>query len=127
MNVFVTVALADHSEREAPPEVPRGDPPFKFANRRPLSTLVVLVLRQRLGSSKLLEAGAGVKTAEALIQVVQHFEMDTLKHGSDLGFATPDEHGCHPHSEIKSDIVLLKRFLTLQPIKPTQQQLDVLG
>jgi len=23
MNVFVTVALADHSEREAPPEVPR--------------------------------------------------------------------------------------------------------
>ena len=24
MNVFVTVALADHSEREAPPEVPRG-------------------------------------------------------------------------------------------------------
>jgi hypothetical protein len=23
MNVFVTVALGDHSEREAPPEVPR--------------------------------------------------------------------------------------------------------
>jgi hypothetical protein len=86
-----------------------------------------LVLRQRLGSGKLSEAGTGVKAADALIQVVQHFEMDTLKHGSDLGFATPDEHGCHPHSEIKSDIVLLKRFLTLQPFKPTQQQLDVLG
>jgi hypothetical protein len=48
-----------------------------------------LVFRETLGVGKLLEAGAGVKASDALVQIVQHLEMDALKDGSDFGFAAP--------------------------------------
>jgi hypothetical protein len=38
-----------------------------------------LVFCKMVRTDNLLEAGAGVKASDALIQIVQHFEMDTLK------------------------------------------------
>jgi hypothetical protein len=58
-----------------------------------------LVLRQRLGSRKPLEASASVEAPHALVQVVQHLEMDALKDGSDFGFSALEGHDGQLHSE----------------------------